>query len=383
MHPDTEQGEGMYHRNALVLALALLLLLPGLTLPADELPPVVGEVSLQVVATPPDSRLLDVGLAIFDPGIPEDKSTHSKLGIYPEIRKSEASFMAVILRRALVRSNAWGVVRVLPQVDNTAELLVSGRILRSDGRELHIQITASDATGRVWLDREYRDQARDGDYPVAPENDPFDDLYRALANDLLAVRSRLGDDDLRQVREVGRLRYAASLSPEAFAGYLRQESSGRYSLLRLPADGDPMMERVKRVRNQEHLFIDTLDENYADLYASMAPTYNLWRQYRREQDVFREDYQQRVASRDSRGRRGSFAAMEQTFDAYKWSKIHEQDLDELVQGFNNEVTPTVLEVSGKVFRLTGTLDSQYEDWRVILRQIFALETGLPGAPGGS
>ena len=60
---------------------------------------------------------------------------------------------------------------------------------------------------------------------------------------------------------------------------------------------------------------------------------------------------------------------------------HEQDLDELAQGFNNEVAPTVLKASGKVFRLTGTLDSQYREWRAILREIFSLETGLPTAPG--
>ena len=71
--------------------------------------------------------------------------------------------------------------------------------------------------------------------------------------------------------------------------------------------------------------------------------------------------------------------MEQTYEAYKWSKIHEQDLDELALGFNNEVTPTVLEVKGKVFRLTGTLDAQYSEWRAILREIFALETGMTAA----
>ncbi len=71
--------------------------------------------------------------------------------------------------------------------------------------------------------------------------------------------------------------------------------------------------------------------------------------------------------------------MEQTYNAYKWSKIHEQDLDELVLGFNNEVAPTIIEVGGKVFRLNGTLDSQYSDWREILRKIFELETGLPPA----
>lgn len=81
-------------------------------------------------------------------------------------------------------------------------------------------------------------------------------------------------------------------------------------------------------------------------------------------------------NRDPRGRRGTFAAMRQTYDAYKWSKIHEQDLDELALGFNNEVAPTVMEVSGSVFRLNGSLDTQYSEWRKILRRIFRLESGL-------
>ena len=120
-----------------------------------------------------------------------------------------------------------------------------------------------------------------------------------------------------------------------------------------------------------------MDEQYAELQQTMAPTYHLWRQYDREQAIYREEYQRRVANRDSQGRRGSFFAMQRTYDAYKWSKIHEQDLDEMAGGFNNEVQPTVMEASGKVFRLSGSLESQYAAWRGILRQIFTLETGLP------
>jgi hypothetical protein len=372
----------MYYRIA-VIGLASLLL-ATFALRADEvpLPPPVGEVTLKVRGSPPENRLLDVGLAIFDPGIPADKSTHSKLGIFPEIRKSEAQFMAVILRQMLVDSNAWGVVRVLPEPDASAELLVTGTIVHSDGQRLVLHLKARDATGRLWLDRQYRDEALEADYPVPPESDPFIDLYRAAANELLAFRQELEDAQVAEIRQVARLRYAASLSPEAFAGYLGRDQSNRYRVLRLPAQGDPMMGRVQRIRNQEYLFIDTVDENYADLYRQMTPTYNLWRQYGREQTIYREEYRQRVANRESRGRRGTFTAMQQVYDAYKWSKIHQQDLDELALGFNNEVTPTVMEVSGKVFRLNGTLDTQYSDWRAILRQIFALETGLP-AEGGT
>ena len=51
----------------------------------------------------------------------------------------------------------------------------------------------------------------------------------------------------------------------------------------------------------------------------------------------------------------------------------------LAQRFNNEVQPTVMEVEGRVVRLTGDLDNQYAEWRRILRRIFELETGLPAA----
>lgn len=360
------------------LALAVCATAPVLqaeTAPVASWQP-VGVVELRTATNPSEDSLLDVGLVIFDPGIPADAATHSKLGIFPEIRKSEAKFMPVVLRQVLLETGAWGVVRVLPEPLESSELLLTGTILHSDGLRLAVQIRVQDATGRFWLDKVYLDETVEADYQVAVGKDPYLDLYRQIANDMLGVQQQLDNRQLRAVRQVGNLRYAAALAPEVFADYLSQTAEGLYTLLRLPAEGDPMMLRVDRVRNQEYLFIDTVDEQYATLYEEMVPTYNLWRQYGREQAIYRKEYQQRVADRDSRGRRGSFAAMEQVYNAYKWSKIHEQDLEELALGFNNEVAPTSMEVSGKVFRLNGTLDAQYTEWREILRQIFELETGL-------
>ena len=48
--------------------------------------------------------------------------------------------------------------------------------------------------------------------------------------------------------------------------------------------------RVIRIRNQEYLFIDTVDEQYARLSDEMAPTYNLWRQYGAEQAIYQGEY---------------------------------------------------------------------------------------------
>jgi hypothetical protein len=333
-----------------------------------------GEVPLERRA-PTDGVFLDVGVVTFDPGIPADAATHGALGIFPEIRRAEARYLPVLLRQALVDSGAWGAVRVMPEASLLPELRVTGAIEQSDGRTLQLAVRAVDAADRVWLDTVYRDEAVASDYPVAPGADPFGDLYRAVANDLLARRDALGEAGARAVRRVAFLRYASSLSPEAFDGFLAGGGGQPYSVSRLPAEGDPMIGRVERIRNYETVFIDTVDEQYLALQEEMAETYDLWRQYDRERAIYLAGYEQRAKERDSAGSRGSFAAMQQSYSAYRTIKLQQQDLQELALGFNNEVAPTLVEASGRVFRLTGNLDDRYSDWRRILEEIFALESG--------
>ena len=334
---------------------------------------VLSVASLQAPAA--EEARLDIGVVLFDPGIPADESTHSALGVFPRIREAEAQYLPVTLRRALEDSNAWGVVRVVPESGPLSELIVEGRILESSGRRQRVHFKVEDATGRVWLDQAYSLEPPQTAVPASGE--PFAGLYQRVAADMQAYRDSLDSRSLREIRGVALMRYAHSLSPDAFAGYLATDEQGRYRLQRLPAQGDPMMVRVERIRNQEYLFIDNVDEQFGDLHDDMASTYNLWLQYDREQSLFRDGYEERVASRDRHGRAGSFSAMQQSYFAYRNFRIQEQDLDELALGFDNEVAPTIVETSGRVFRLTGTLDSQYAEWRQILRQIFAIETGLP------
>ncbi|TXS95674.1 hypothetical protein FV139_07335 [Parahaliea maris] len=348
---------------------------------SESWPPPVGAVVLDRVPVS-DEEALDVGLSVFDPGLAEDVTSHGTRGIFPDIRRAEVRYLPVLLRQALVESGAWGVVRVLPEADPTAEVQVGATILHSDGERLVLRVTARDAAGRVWLDGIYTDVATAADYPVAAGGDPFADLYRQVANDLLAARGALPASELRQLGTVSELRYAASLAPEAFSAYVATDSDGIYQVQRLPADNDPMLLRIGRLREQEYRFIDTVDEQYLDLLENMRPTYDLWRQYGREQAEYIADYHRRLQDRDSAGRRGSYAALEQTYNTFRWSKIQQQDLQELAEGFDNEVTPTVMDVSGRVFRLSGNLGAQYQEWRDILRQIFALETGLPVGDGG-
>ncbi len=323
-----------------------------------------------------EQSLVDVGLVVFDPGIPVDQSTHSKRGIFPDIREAEAKYMPVVLRQVFIESGDWGVVRVLPEVLDSSELLVTGTILQSDGLRLQLRINARDASGVEWLNQMYSGSTKSTDYPVSVPGDPYLELYQQIADDLAAVLRQKSAKQLATIRDIALMRYAVQLAPTVFGPYLTQTPEGEYMLARFPAEDDPMMARVIRIRNQEYLFIDTVDEQYERLSEEMASTYNLWRQYGAEQAIYQSEYEQRVASRGPQGRRGSFAALERSYNTYKWSKIHEQDLVGLALGFNNEVAPTVMDVSGAVFELSGTLDSQYSEWRNILQRIFRLETGL-------
>ena len=98
-----------------------------------------------------EELLLDVGIAIFDPGL-EEEPDDDEMRVYPEVRKAEARFMPNQLAQAMQESGAWGAVRVVPDPERISDLSVHGTILHSDGEELHLHIRAVDSRGYEWLD---------------------------------------------------------------------------------------------------------------------------------------------------------------------------------------------------------------------------------------
>jgi hypothetical protein len=339
-------------------------------------PTTMNTAAIGSTTAPEEDTAIDIGLVEFDPGIPADAAKHARQGIFPKIRRSEARYLPYALRQTLVESNHWGAVRVLPEADSSSNLLIIGTILQSDGVTLRLHIRATDSSGRLWLDQEYGESTAADDYGTdgAVDKRPFQDLYNQLANDLYQQLRLLNSGDLRQVKQLSELRYAQSLAPDAFAGYVQELPEGRYGVARLPARNDPMLERIERIRNQEYVFIDTVDDEYAALYSDMTPTYDLWRRFNREQALYQEARADRLAAREKEDK-GSYAGMKQSYNAFKWAKMQEQELRELALGFHNEVAPTSMEVQGRVVRLSGSLSQRYGEWRKILRQIYEIETG--------
>lgn len=356
----------------------------------------------------PEDRLLDVGIQVLDPGIPAaERAALEDEGIFEEIRKSEARFVPVRLMETLQATGQWGAVRVVPAGVDSVDLVVSGKILESTGLELALEIAAVDATGHRWLEKKYKQKADPLAYEAGDEalgREPFQNLYNRIANDLLAAREKRDDPELRQIREVARLRFAAELVPDAFDGYLGRDRRGRTVVERLPAEDDAMMARVAEVRDRDYLFIDTLNEHYAGFSARMAGPYDDWRQYTYEEEtklrkLKRQARLQKIlgavavvggilandGSREGRviseaGVVGGVIAIRSGIFKTQEAKLHRETLRELAASFDAEITPVLVEVEGQTLRLQGSVETQYARWRELLREIFVTETGLPVDP---
>jgi len=83
---------------------------------------------------------LNVSISVFDPGVPAQQSMYRDLQVFPRIREIESLFLPFVLREALAETGEWGAVRVVPDTDPAAELLLGATIVRSDGEVLQLHI---------------------------------------------------------------------------------------------------------------------------------------------------------------------------------------------------------------------------------------------------
>ena len=367
-------------------ALALPELKPA-PIPLERPLNLVGDVNLaQTVQAPPESALIEIGVQVF--GTAQKKKGEYKIGdwVFDEIIQKETQFLPHLLKNTLVASNQWGAIRVIPERDPSLDLIVEGQIIQSDGETLELQIRAIDSSGREWLNQTYADQSIQEEYPESTrftlENtfdainfvDPFQDIYNRIANDLVAVSIRLGEQTLVDLNLVTDMLYASDLSPDTFSGSIIKNEDGLLLVDTLPSLDDPMMARVADMKYRHHLFIDTVDEYYQTLYDDIQPAYVLWRRYSIDQ-ISEIETSRQEAGRSDYGGSSGFLSLSQRYDRFKWSKIFEREFSDLAAGFNNELAPAFLELNSQVHGLTGTMDQQYREWRGILRRIFELENG--------
>ena len=383
-----------------MMRLALTLMF-GVTLLTGCVSETVKSTQVPALAAPetltPEAELLDVGVVILDPGI---STVEDEPLVYPEVRRAEATFMATELTQVLTEQGGWGAVRVVPDDRQFSDLLVKGTIMRSDGEALELKIVVSDARGMVWLDKRYTGVTSRYAYEQGTrvKQDPFLAVYRMIANDMLQKFNGVPAAERAEIRQVAEMRFARDFASGAFADYLQEDETGHISLRRLPAEDDPMLNRVRGLRQRHYVFVDTLQGHYTGFSEEMYEPYQEWRKASYEETVALRELEseaqremiaggaaiiagivaQTSGSRTTRsagavGVIGGGALLKSGLEKRAGSKIHSLALEELGQSLDAEITPRVIELEDRTVQLSGNVEDQYDQWRELLADIYAAE----------
>ncbi|MCZ6617073.1 MAG: hypothetical protein O7E57_02990 [Gammaproteobacteria bacterium] len=352
-----------------------------------------------------EKELLDIGIAVFDANIPESYDEQIEQLVQPDIRRAEANFMPYLTKNLLQSTGNWGAVRVVPRPTHAVDVTVTGTILHSDGESMGFEATVEDATGQIWFTRTYETLASKYAYDDSiPANiDPFQGVYKNLADDMLAYRQALSSDEIVIIRATAELKFARDFAPDAFSDHVVATDDGEFELRRLPSEDDPMLKRVRKVREREYLFIDTLDEYYESFYRNMTPAYQSWRQASYSEAIARKQLLAQARSATIGGAIGIAAGVGTIYgsDSYQGdaagvvgvisgamilksalkkraeAEIHSEVLQEIGVAAEAAIMPHTIELENQTVRLQGTVDEQYRELRSILRSIYFADLSLP------
>ncbi|MBT8095711.1 MAG: hypothetical protein HKN35_04625 [Woeseia sp.] len=355
-----------------------------------------------------ENLLLDVGIINFDPGISE-KNNAEKTGVFEEIRQAEARYLPYHIKTTLQGTGFWGAVRVIPSRYVFTDVTLTGEIEKSDGEYVELKVVAEDATGRQWFENRYEMQTGLRSYDSSRDRtqDPYQKVFNDIANDLRQYVATLSPGDIKRIREVSEMRFFADMAPAVFSDYVATDDDNMTSLVRLPAENDPMVDRLRQIRERDRLVIDTLNEHYANFYYGVALPYEGWRKKARENSVNIRQVKRSATMRallgvvvvagslkmdtdsSSRSRRnakrvtqsvGIDRGIQTIISAWRLRQsadMYREDIRELSESFIAEAAPLTVQVQGQTRRLTGTAEAQYEGWRKLLKDIYELETGVP------
>lgn len=377
------------------------MLLSGCATPGGKL---VGPTTMQLAQEPyPPDQLLSVGIQIFDAGNLEEKvleKQHSN----KQIRETEVQFMPYHLKTTLEQSGFWGEVRVVPKQAKGLDVMVQGKVLESHGEELALEVYVEDSQGYVWIDRTYRDRLTRADYEeiLIGKRGPFQNIYNAIANDIATVRRRMDPLSVTRLRRTSQLLFAAELVPEAYGQYVVENDRGKKEVVRLPAEDDPLWQRVNQISVRNQMFFDALNNTYDPFYRKMWGPYVDWRKYNLvEQLSIREARGESIKQAVAGIAMIAAAIMLEVYDVddastirdvlviggtqvvingvniSKQADIHRDTLRELAESFSSDAQTVRIELEGQTVALTGSVEQQMRQWQDLLRKIYSQEQTFP------
>ncbi len=389
----------------ITVMLSLVLFAAPLTTAYGAVDKVTSSTTL-TLATPsrsfPIESLLDVGIPTLNDGL---YLTDEDDTVFPEVRYAEAIYFSNQLGKVLEKSGAWGAIRVTPNSDVIMDLYITGTIFQSDGETMDLEIAVVDSSGKQWFKKRYKQTTGKYAYDrrLKSLGDPFQNLFIRIANDLLKYREKISDQRAQELRTISELRFAKKFSPEAFDNYVEEDRKGFLSIVRLPAENDSILIRVRKIRERDYLYVDTMQDYYDGFSQQMHLAYQDFRRSSYDSVVKARQLnaqgnkqiitgigailagiygrsQARTSMADDAGTAtaavGGFV-IKSGLDKKQKASEYSESVAEMGSSLEAEIAPQVIELEDRTVTLTGTVQAQYQQWQELLGKIYQQERGTP------
>jgi len=347
---------------------------------------------------------LDIIIPVFDPGLPEDPATYKEKGIWPELRRAEATRFAYNLKLAIEKTGKFGAVRVMPNQTATGDLYVIGKINESNGINVDIDVHVYDISGNKWFHKSFEHEVAADFYDNIRNKgkDPYEPVFKKVADKLVENIDDTSAEKLTSIQSITDLRFASNFSEDAFSQYLKVRGS-KVSLKGYPSDDDVMLKRVKSIRIRDQLFTDRMQPHYEQFNQKMEDSYALWQKQSASEVLAAKaarnaaigkavagvglialsvlsalaGAQSNSSGGTIAGTTGSIVAgsigmgmIGQSLKMNEESKFHRDALNELGQSIDGEMAPQVIQFEEKTAKLTGSAEEQFAQWRDFLKRMY-------------
>ncbi|MFC1605688.1 hypothetical protein ACFL33_02345 [Pseudomonadota bacterium] len=347
--------------------------------------------------------LLDVAIPPLNDGL---GLTDEDDTVFPEVRFAETIYFSNQLAKTMEKSGAWGAIRVVPSSDVVMDVYITGTILQSDGETLDLEIRVYDTSGRQWLKERHRQVVGKYTYDRRLKTlaDPFQNLFTTIANHVLDVREEMSQEEAMRLRQISELRFAREFSPEAFSEHIGEDRNGILTIERLPAENDSILERIGMIRERDYLYVDTMQDYYDVFSRQMHLPYQDFRRASYDSVVKARQLKKRANRQMIAGMAGIIAgiygrvsainrmqfdgstataaaggyALKQGLDTKQKAADQTERVAEMGSSLEAVIAPQVIALEDRTVTLTGTVQTQYEQWREMLQRIYEQERTLPG-----
>lgn len=231
--------------------------------------------------------------------------------------------------------------------------------------------------------------------------DPFQNVFIQIANDVLIYREKFSDKKATELRTISELRFAQLFSPEAFNEYITPGRNDILEVQRLPAENDSLLERVKKIRERDYLYIDTMQDYYDGFSQQMHFAYQEFRHSSYDSVVKARQLNRQGNQRIIAGIGSILAGIygrsqsETSTEAYassataaaggfilksglekkQQSAAYDESVAEMGSSLEAEIAPQVIALEDRTITLTGTVQAQYTQWQELMQKIYTQERG--------